>query len=60
MRISALTTGTLQLKPTFLDGSPAHGGSLGLIGSLWRDSRFTASTPSWDRPTTRATRPWAS
>jgi len=47
MHISALTTGSLQLKPTFLEGSPAHGGSLGLIASLWRDSRFTAPLPMW-------------
>jgi N-acyl homoserine lactone hydrolase len=47
MQISAVTTGMLQLKPTFLEGSPAHGGSLGLIRSLWRDSRFTAPLPMW-------------
>ena len=40
-------TGTLQLKPTFLDGSPAHGGSIGLIRSLWRDARFTRALPMW-------------
>lgn len=47
MRITALTTGTLQLKPTFLEGSPAHGGPLGLIRSLWRDARFTEPLPMW-------------
>ena len=47
MRISAVTTGTLQLKPTFLEGSPVHGGSLGLIASLFRDPRFTAPLPMW-------------
>src|SRR4051794_36604794 len=47
MQISAITTGSLQLKPTFLEGSPAHGGSLGLIASLWRDPRFTAPLPMW-------------
>jgi len=47
MRISALSTGTLQLKPTFLEGSPAHGGPLGLIRSLWRDDRFTERLPMW-------------
>jgi hypothetical protein len=25
MKITALSTGTLRLKPTFLEGSPAHG-----------------------------------
>src|SRR4051812_50215277 len=47
MRITAVTTGTLQLKPTFLEGSPAHGGPVGLIRSLWRDSRFTGPLPMW-------------
>ena len=47
MQITAVTTGTLQLKPTFLEGSPAHGGSLGLIRSLWRDARFTGPLPMW-------------
>jgi N-acyl homoserine lactone hydrolase len=47
MHITAITTGTLQLKPTFLEGSPAHGGQLGLIGSLWRDARFTQPLPMW-------------
>jgi N-acyl homoserine lactone hydrolase len=47
MRITALTTGALQLKPTFLEGSPAHGGPLGLITRLWRDSRFTPPLPMW-------------
>jgi N-acyl homoserine lactone hydrolase len=47
MKITAISTGTLRLKPTFLEGSPAHGGSLGLIASLWRDSRFTGPLPMW-------------
>jgi len=47
MHITAVTTGTLQLKPTFLEGSPAHGGPLGLIKSLWRDQRFTPPLPMW-------------
>jgi glyoxylase-like metal-dependent hydrolase (beta-lactamase superfamily II) len=47
MRITAVTTGTLRLKPTFLEGSPAHGGPLGLIGRLWRDARFTPPLPMW-------------
>ena len=47
IRITALSTGTLQLKPTFLEGSPAHGGPLGLIRALWRDERFTRPLPMW-------------
>jgi N-acyl homoserine lactone hydrolase len=47
MQITGVTTGTLQLKPTFLEGSPAHGGPLGLIRSLWRDARFTPPLPMW-------------
>jgi len=47
VQITAVTTGTLRLKPTFLEGSPAHGGPLGLIRSLWRDSRFTDPLPMW-------------
>jgi len=47
MKITAVTTGTLKLKPTFLEGSPAHGGPLGLIASLWRDPRFTQPLPMW-------------
>jgi len=47
MRITAISTGALQLKPTFLEGSPAHGGPLGLIASLWRDSRLTQPLPMW-------------
>jgi glyoxylase-like metal-dependent hydrolase (beta-lactamase superfamily II) len=47
MRIIPITTGTLQLKPTFLEGSPAHGGPLGLIRDLMRDPRFTPSLPMW-------------
>ena len=47
MRISAVTTGTLQLKPTFLEGSPAHGGPLGLIRDLMRDPGWTPSLPMW-------------
>ena len=47
IRITPLTTGTLQLKPTFLEGSPAHGGPFGLIRALWRDPEFTAPLPMW-------------
>jgi len=47
MQITAVTTGTLQLKPTFLEGSPAHGGPLGLIRDLWRDPAFTRPLPMW-------------
>ncbi len=47
MRIIPVTTGTLQLKPTFLDGSPAHGGPLGLIRDLMKDSGFTPPLPMW-------------
>ena len=47
MKISGLTTGTLQLKPTFLEGSPAHGGPLGLILALRRDPAFTPPLPMW-------------
>jgi glyoxylase-like metal-dependent hydrolase (beta-lactamase superfamily II) len=47
MRITAVTTGTLRLKPTFLEGSPAHGGSLGLMSKLWRDPHFTPPLPMW-------------
>jgi len=47
IRITPFSTGTLQLKPTFLDGSPSHGGPLGLIGALWRDPDFTWPLPMW-------------
>ena len=47
IKITALSTGTLQLKPTFLEGSPAHGGPMGLIRALWRDSRWTGPLPMW-------------
>ena len=47
VRITAVSTGTLQLKPTFLEGSPAHGGPFGLIRDLWRDPRFTGPLPMW-------------
>lgn len=47
MRITALSTGTLQLKPTFLEGSPAHGGALGLIRDLRRDQGWTSPLPMW-------------
>ena len=47
IRITGLSTGTLQLKPTFLEGSPAHGGPLGLMRALWRDSDFTQPLPMW-------------
>ena len=45
--ITAVSTGTLQLKPAFLDGSPAHGGSLGLILALRRDPHWTPPLPMW-------------
>jgi N-acyl homoserine lactone hydrolase len=47
MKITALSTGTLQLKPVFLEGSPGHGGSLGLIWALARDPGFTRPLPMW-------------
>src|SRR3954468_13360383 len=47
MRITAISTGTLRLKPVFLEGSPNHGGSLGLILALARDPEFTPSLPMW-------------
>jgi glyoxylase-like metal-dependent hydrolase (beta-lactamase superfamily II) len=47
IKITALSTGTLQLKPTFLEGSPAHGGPLGLIRALWGDPRWTGPLPMW-------------
>lgn len=47
MKITAVSTGTLQLKPTFLEGSPAHGGPLGLIRALGRDPGWTAPLPMW-------------
>ena len=47
MKITALSTGTLQLKPVFLEGSPAHGGPLGLIRDLRRDAGFTQPLPMW-------------
>ena len=47
MKIIGISTGTLQLKPTFLEGSPAHGGSLGLIRSIRRDAGFTRPLPMW-------------
>jgi glyoxylase-like metal-dependent hydrolase (beta-lactamase superfamily II) len=47
MRITALSTGTLQLKPTFLEGSPAYGGPMGLIWDLRRDRSLTAPLPMW-------------
>jgi len=47
MRIIGLSTGTLQLKPTFLEGSPAHGGPFGLIRGIARDPGFTEPLPMW-------------
>lgn len=47
MKITALSTGTLQLKPTFLEGSPAHGGPLGMIWDLRRDQSLTGPLPMW-------------
>ena len=47
IRILGITTGTLQLRPTFLEGSPAHGGPLGLILALRRDRDLTRQLPMW-------------
>ena len=47
MKITALSTGTLQLKPVFLEGSPAHGGPFGLIRDLRRDQGWTKPLPMW-------------
>src|SRR3954469_5134467 len=47
MRITAFSTGALQLKPVFLEGSPAHGGPLGLIWKISRDPGWTAPLPMW-------------
>jgi len=47
MRIIGISTGRLQLKPTFLEGSPAHGGRFGLIRAIARDSAFTEPLPMW-------------
>jgi Zn-dependent hydrolases, including glyoxylases len=47
MRITAISTGTLKLKPVFLEGSPNHGGSLGLMLAIARDPGFTQSLPMW-------------
>ena len=47
MKLTALTTGTLRLKPTFLEGSPSHGGPVGLIRALGRDPRWTEPLPMW-------------
>jgi glyoxylase-like metal-dependent hydrolase (beta-lactamase superfamily II) len=47
MKVIGISTGTLQLKPTFLEGSPAHGGSFGLIRSIARDPNFTGPLPMW-------------
>ena len=47
MRITAISTGTLKLKPVFLEGSPNHGGTLGLILAIARDRGFTPSLPMW-------------
>ena len=47
MKITPLSTGTLQLKPTFLEGSPAHGGTFGLIRAIARDPGWTQALPMW-------------
>src|SRR5438270_11892524 len=47
MRIIPVSTGTLRLKPTFLEGSPNHGGPLGLILAIARDPEFTSGLPMW-------------
>ena len=47
MTITAVSTGSLELKPAFLDGSPSHGGPLGLIWAISRDRGFTPPRPMW-------------
>jgi glyoxylase-like metal-dependent hydrolase (beta-lactamase superfamily II) len=47
MRITAFSTGTLQLKPTFLEDSSAESGSLGLIRKLRRDPGWSQPLPMW-------------
>ena len=47
MKITALSTGRLRLKPTFLQGSPAHGGQIGLIRAIGRDPGWTQPLPMW-------------
>jgi glyoxylase-like metal-dependent hydrolase (beta-lactamase superfamily II) len=47
IKILGVSTGTLQLKPTFLEGSPGHGGPLGLILALRRDDAYTPPLPMW-------------
>ena len=47
VKIFGVSTGTLRLRPTFLEGSPAHGGPLGLILALRRDHALTAPLPMW-------------
>jgi glyoxylase-like metal-dependent hydrolase (beta-lactamase superfamily II) len=47
MKVFGVTTGTLQLRPTFLEGSPSHGGPLGLILALRRDAALTEPLPMW-------------
>lgn len=47
MKIIPFSTGSLKLKPTFFEGSPAHGGPLGLIWSLARDPGFSPPLPMW-------------
>src|ERR1044072_197513 len=45
--ITAISTGTLRLKPTFLEGSPNHGGTIGLIWAISRYQGWTAPLPMW-------------
>lgn len=47
MKIIPFSTGSLKLKPTFFEGSPAHGGPLGLIWALSRDPGFSPPLPMW-------------
>lgn len=46
-KIAAVSTGSLRLKPTFLDGSPAHGGQIGLIRAIARDPGRAPPLPMW-------------
>ena len=47
MRVLGLTTGSLNLRSVFLEGSPLHGGSLGLIRALRRDPVTRGPFPMW-------------
>jgi glyoxylase-like metal-dependent hydrolase (beta-lactamase superfamily II) len=47
MRITALSTGSLELKPTFLATSSTREGTLGMIRALGRDPGWTPPLPMW-------------